>query len=491
MQSRSVMGAMVAVAFLTAVPPDRPTALSAQAPSVTVPPLPGDAPELVMPVVERGSLGNGLQVQVVEMHEVPLVQATLFIDGGARLDADIPGLATFTANMLDEGAGDRDAFQLAAELEYLGASLSTSADWNFTRLSLRAPKRTFPQAMQLLGDVLLRPRFTALDIQRQRDLRQAAIVARRDRPQAVSQLVFASAVFPAGHPYHRPIDGDSAGTAKLDSAGVRAFWERSALPSRATLVVTGDVTLTEARGWANDALGTWRNPSVTPAPLLETRPQPARPATRVVLVDKPGAPQSVIAVGGPGFDRRSPDYPAITLMNAILGGSFSARLNDILREQKGYSYGAYSVYDWQPIPSAFVAGSQVRTNVTDSSLAVFFQEFKRIREEPVSQAELDRAKQYLVLGALTEFETTGQVSDVLSSLMPWRLPLQTVPDDLAAIQRLGAAEVQQAAVKYLDPAHMTVVVVGDVKAIRPVVEALNLGPIQLRDVDGGVLSASP
>lgn len=489
---KSIRGTLVVATLLTALPPCRAAVLAqAPRPAVTVPPLPGDAPQLVMPVVERGSLGNGLQVQAVEMHEVPLVQATLFIDGGARLDGDLPGLATFTANMLDEGAGDRDAFQLAAELEYLGASLSTSADWNFTRLSLRAPKRTFPQAMQLLGDVLLRPRFTALDIQRQRDLRQAAIIARRDRPQAVSQLVFMGAVFPTGHPYHRPIDGDSAGTARLDSAGVRGFWERSALPSRATLLVTGDVTLTEARQWANDALGTWRNPSVAPAPLMESRPQPARPATRVVLVDKPGAPQSVITIGAPGFDRRTPDYPAITLMNAILGGSFSARLNDVLREQKGYSYGAFSDYDWEPIPSAFVAGSQVRTNVTDSSLVVFFQEFKRIREEPVSQAELDRAKQYLVLGALTDFETTGQVSGVLSSLMPWRLPLQTVPDDLAAIQRLGAAEVQQAAVKYLDPAHLTVVVVGDVKTIRPGIEALNLGPIQLRNVDGGMLPAAP
>lgn len=467
-----------------------PGALAAQGPmpTVTAPPRPGAPPALQLPAIERGSLANGLQLQVVEMHEVPLVQAVLLIEGGARLDADRPGLATFTANLLDEGAGDRDAFQLAAELEYLGASLSTSADWNRTRVALRAPKRTFAQAMQLVGDVVLRPRFSALDVQRQRDLRIAGILSRRDQPEAVSEVVFSAAVFPAAHPYHRPIDGDSAAAAGLDSAAVRNFWERTFVPARGLLLVTGDVTLTEAREVANAALGGWTTPRVAAAPMVDQVPAPARSATRVVLVDKPGAAQSVIAIGAPGYDRHSPDYPALTLLNTILGGSFSARLNDILREQKGYTYGAFSAFDWQPIPSAFVAGASVRTDVTDSSLAIFVQEFRRIRTEPVSAAELDRARQYVVLGALGDFETTGQVAGQIAALLPFRLPLETIPRDLEAIGRLGAADVQRAAARYLDPDRMTIVVVGDLKVIRPGIEALRLGPIEVRDVEGSLVS---
>jgi predicted Zn-dependent peptidase len=183
-------------------------------------------------------------------------------------------------------------------------------------------------------------------------------------------------------------------------------------------------------------------------------------------------------------DRRSEDYAAITLMNTILGGSFSARLNDILREQKGYTYGAFSGYAWRPLPGPFSAGAQVRTNVTDSSLAIFFSEFKRIREEPVSDAELQRARAYLTLGALTEFETTGDVAAQLAGLNEFGLPLTSIAEELAAISRVTAADVQRVAQTYLDPTRLTVVVVGDVATVRPAVEALAIGPVELRDFNG-------
>jgi zinc protease len=203
-----------------------------------------------------------------------------------------------------------------------------------------------------------------------------------------------------------------------------------------------------------------------------------------VLVDKPGAAQSVVAIGAPGVTRRSPDYPAITLMNTILGGSFSSRLNDVLREQKGYTYGAGSGYSWRPLPGPFTASAQVRSNVTDSSLAIFFREFRRIRDSGVTGTELERARAYLVLGSLGDFETTGQVAGQLAALTVLGLPLTTIPADLAAIQHLTAADVQRAARTYLDPDHLTVVVVGDIATIRPGIEALGLGPVEVRDYNG-------
>ena len=181
---------------------------------------------------------------------------------------------------------------------------------------------------------------------------------------------------------------------------------------------------------------------------MEGAAAPTEPTT-IYLVDKPEAAQSVIMIGAPGVDRRSPDYGAITLMNTILGGSFSSRLNQILREQKGFTYGAGSDYDWRPVAGPFIASSAVRTNVTDSSLAIFFSEFKRLRSEPVTDAELARARSYVVLGTLGDFETTRQVAGGLGSLDVFGLPLSTIPKDLERIQALGAADVQRAAEKYL------------------------------------------
>jgi predicted Zn-dependent peptidase len=320
-------------------------------------------------------------------------------------------------------------------------------------------------------------------VERQRDLRIASILQSRDQPGAVAGNVFGYTVYPMSHPYHRPLGGDSVSTVQLDSATVRDFWNRAADPRKATLVIAGDLTLDEARSLASSALGGWRAPTAAAADPTSAA-EPPRPATRVFLVDKPEAAQSVLMIGAPGVARNSPDYAAITLMNTILGGSFSSRLNDILREQKGFTYGARSNYSWRPLPGPFAASAAVRTDVTDSSLAIFFEEFRRIRSEPVTQQELDRAKSYVTLGSLGDFETTGQVAGQLSSLDMFGLTLADIPKELDRVKALGVADVQRAAERYLDPAHLTIVVVGDVKNIRAGVEALGLGPVTLLDHEG-------
>lgn len=456
-----------------------PTSLHAQV--TTAPPL-GAAPVLTLPSVDTARLGNGLTILTARNAEVPLVSARLIIDGGARVEGTPPGLATFTAGMLDEGAGGRDALELAEAVDYLGASLGAGAGWESFTVSVSGPKRTFAEAMGLLADVVLRPTFASADVARERDARQAALLAAKDSPGQVASRVFSRNVFPAGHPYHVNISGDSVSTAALDSASVRAFWSRVADPRKAVLVVTGDVTPAEARQWAMQHLGAWASPAMTaekrPATAVPAAP---RPGTRVILVDKPGAPQSVIFIGAPGVERDSPDYPAIEMMNTILGGSFSSRLNDILREQRGYSYGAGSGFAWNPVPGPFQASSQVRTNVTDSSLAVFFREFKRIRDEPVDVVELERARNYLVLGALGDYETAGQVAGAISTSLLFGFPLERTARELAAMSRVTADDVQRVARQYLDPSRLTVVVVGDIAAIRPGIEQLGLGPIEVQE----------
>lgn len=470
--ARRARGAFPALALLLAAP------LSAQ---VTTAPLLRPAPALTLPAVDTARLGNGLTILVSRNAEVPIVDASLIIDGGARTETDLEGLATFTADMLDEGAAGKDALQFAEAVEYLGAGLGAGGGWESISVTLSAPKRVFNEAMGLMADVVLRPNFHEADVVRRRDIRQAGLITARDNANAVASRVFFRNVFPAGHPFHRSIIGDSASTARLDSAAVRNFWARAADPRHATLIVTGDVTPAEARQWAMRHFGAWSAPAAglgkAPASAVAAAP---RPATRVILVDKPNAPQSVILIGAPGLDRDTPDFPALQVLNTILGGSFSSRLNDILREQRGYSYGARSGWSFSPVPGPFLASSGVRTDVTDSSVAIFFREFERIRNEPVAQEELERARNYIVLGSLDLYETAGQVGGAIAGALQFGFPLQRTADELSAMAKVTVADVQRVARQYLDFHHLTVVIVGDLAQIRAGIERLRLGPVEVQ-----------
>ena len=260
----------------------------------------GPPPTLTMPGVEHSALANGLHIELVSMHELPLAQVTLVIDGGARLDGSRPGITAFTAGMLDEGAGARDAFAFASELEYLGATLQTGATWDAVTLTLRAPTRTIAQAMTLLVDAVLRPRFSALDVARQRDLRIAAILQERDDPQTLARRAFHRNAYPAGHPYHFALGGDSTTVAGFDSTAIRAFWTSIADPRRATLIVTGDLKLPQARAMAQAALADWRPPPRgLPIAAAGKVAAPVPAPTRIVLLDRPDAEQSMIVIGTP------------------------------------------------------------------------------------------------------------------------------------------------------------------------------------------------
>ncbi|MGH7592341.1 MAG: M16 family metallopeptidase, partial [Gemmatimonadales bacterium] len=364
---------------------------------VTSPPVLGPAPRLVLPAVERTTLPNGITIIVSRNAEVPIVEGRLMIDGGARVRGVPTGLPAFAASTLLEGAGGRTGVQLAEEIDLLGARIGANAGWDAFTISVRSPRRTIDHAMALMADVALQPNFAAADVARLRNLQLARLLQGRDQPGTVANRVFFRNVFPVGDPYHDNLSGDSSSVATFDSTAVRNFWNRAIDPRRATFIITGDVTLAEAKQWVTAHFADWRPPASPlewiPAAALAA---PPHPATRVILVDKPNAAQSVIYVGEPGISRSSPDYPAVTLMNTILGGSFSSRLNDFLREQLGYTYGAGSNFEWAPVPGPFIAASQVRTNVTDSSLAVFFREIRRIGNEPVTLVELTRGKNYIV-----------------------------------------------------------------------------------------------
>lgn len=461
-----------------------PLALQAQQGAFdrTRPPAMAPAPALSVPAVRTARLDNGARIRVVEHRELPLVHVTLQISGGGRLDRDTPGLASFVATMLREGAGARDANSLQAELAFLGATLNTGTDWDFTSVTLRVARRNLEPALDLMADVVLRPIFNGADVRRQRDLRLAGLLQQKDQPRALATLAFNALLFPAGHPYNQSMGGDSAATSRLDSAMVRAFHTGTFRPNRATFTVVGDLSDAEARALLTRRFGTWgvSGAERTPAPVLVN---PVRnQARQVVLVDKPGAAQSVIMIGAPGLERTSPDFAAIQVMNTILGGSFSSRLNSNLRETKGYTYGANSGFQWRPLPGAFIASSDVRTDVTDSSLVEFFKEMNLIRDSLVAPDELARAKAYLRLGVPGDLESTAQIAGQIIGLGAFNLPLTWLQEYVTRVDAVTVEDVQRVARRFVPATTPTVVIVGDLSKIRAGIEALNLGPITTMSV---------
>ena len=461
-------------------------ALSAQQPAFdrSKPPTLGATPTLSVPRVETTRLANGPALKVVEQHELPLVQVTLQLAGGGRLDNDTPGLATFAANLLDEGAGKRDANALQSELAFLGASLSTSANWDNTTVSLKVARRNLEAALDLMADVVLRPTFAAKEVRRQRDLRIATLLQQKDQPASLAGLAFSQRLFPDGHPYHQSLGGDSVTTARLDSARVRDFYLGSVRPARATFYVVGDIDAAQARKLLGARFGLWATvgPERRPAPVLVQAIKPQ--GIQIVLVDKPGAAQSVIIIGAPGVERTSADHAAIEVMNTILGGSFSSRLNTVLRETKGYTYGAGSGFAYRPLPGPFTANSSVRTNVTDSSLVEFFRELKAIRDVPVTADELERAKAYIMLAIPGDLESTSQIAGEMTGLGGWNLSLDWLQDFATSVGKVTMADVQRVAKQFIPAENAFIVVVGDLARIRPGIEALRLGEVTVRDVSG-------
>ena len=454
--------------------------VAAQALDLSKPPPIGSPPVLHFPAVHQDSLPSGLALYVVEQHEVPVVQFMLTIRGGGREDGEIAGLATFTAKMLQEGADTLDAFGVAAQAEYLGAELSTGADWDRSYAGIKVPRRTMAPALELLATVLLKPNFRATDVKRQQSLRFSSIRQSRDEPDSVARNAFYAVVYPPGHPYHRPLGGDSAGTARLDSTVVRHFWQRAYRPSRATLIVSGDITTDEAKKLVGRVFRDWHDAPDTKHGGDQTVPPPMLGQNTVYLVDKPGAAQSVIAIGQPGVERRSPDYFALQVMNTVLGGSFSSRLNQNLRETKGYTYGAFSGFAYRPVPGPFTATAAVRSEVTDSSLIQFFRELQAIRDSLVTDTELQRAKSYIALGLPRDLETPEQLTKAVQNLLLFGLPLDYYEQYVTRIMSVTREDVRRVARKYIDPTHVAILVVGDQQKIRSGIAALRLGALEER-----------
>lgn len=451
------------------------SALAAQAPDRSKPPVSGPAPVLKTPTILKRTLSNGLAVWVVEMHEVPVVDVALVVTSGSGADpAGAFGVASFTAAMLDEGAGSRSALELADAVEFLGASLSISSSWDASTVRLHALASKLNDALPLLADVSLRPTFPAIEMERLRKERLTSLLQTRDNPASLVGIAFARLVFGQTHRYGTPMLGTDATNTAMTVSDLKTFYAAHYQPGNAHLIVTGDVAAADLLPMLEKTFGGWKGPAGPPKPTLAPPPAPA--ARRVFLVDKPGAAQSQIRIGGVGVSRNTPDYHVIDVMNTILGGSFSSRLNLNLREDKGYTYGASSLFDMRSAAGPFLAGAGVQTDKTVESLQEIFKELEGMRA-PVPADELARAKSLQALSFPAAFETTGQISSQLAELVVYGLPESELSEYVPKIQAVTAADVERAAKQRLTTDRFVVVVVGDLAAIEQPIRRANLGAV--------------
>ena len=464
-------------------PVSRPTPVAAAMPAIdSVPPKLGPAPTLKLPPVERRVLPNGLTLLVVEQHELPLADFLLVVGSGNEADpTPRGGLASLTAQLLREGTSTRTSPQIADQLSFLGASLTTGSAWDMSQVGLHTPTAQLDSALGLFADVVMHPSFPQKEVERLKKQRLTELLQAKDRPRDIADRVFASVLYGSVHPYGHTATGTEESTKAITRADVKAFYDAYFRPNNATLIVVGDLAADDVERRARTLFGGWSRRTVPDTRYPQLSNVPAAPT--IYLVDKPGAPQSSIRIGNIGVPRSTSDYFALQVMNTILGGSFTSRLNQNLREKKGYTYGAGSGFSMRRQAGPFSARAEVTGTKTDSSLVEFLRELRSIRDT-VSSTELARAKQYLQLGLPSDFETTTDIAFQLVPVVVYGLPADYYSTYVQQIENITQADVQRVARQYVDPSRMSIVVVGDRASIENGLRALNVGAISVRDLTG-------
>lgn len=456
--------------------------VAAQAPDRSRAPRTGAPPALKLPAIQKRQLSNGLPVWIVELHEVPVVQANLVVLSGSGDDpAGKFGVANLTASMLLEGAGSRSALEIADAVDFLGADLVANAGSDSSAVRLHVPVARLAEALPIMADVALRPTFPNDELGRLRAQRLTTVIQGRDEPETIAALAFARVLYGTTHRYGTAQTGAAQTIKAFTVDDVRSFYNAVYRPNNAALIVVGDVTADAVVRLLETSFGSWRPQG--PAPQHTSLPTPPLPAARqVYIIDKPGAPQSQVRIGWVGVPRSTPDFFPIQVMNTVLGGAFSSRLNLNLREKNGYTYGASSQFDMRSAAGPFVAAAGVQTDKTADALKEFFNELTAIGQ-PVPAEELARAKNYVSLRFPSGFETTGDISARLEQALIYKLPDDYFATYVQKIEAVTVAEAQRVAQKYIPPTRLAVVIAGDRAAIEPGIRALNLGPITILKVD--------
>ena len=445
-------------------------------------PAPGPDPLFRFPQIARHTLRNGLKVRTVEHPGVPVVTIAMQIDGGLGADpTGREGLASMTADMVDEGTGSLSAIDVSDALARIGAEYDVEVGADVTIFTLTTLTRFAGRGAELLSNMLTAPSMHVPDFERIRQLRLDRLRQLKDLPPAVAERAFLRLLYPS-HPYGHLAIGNETSLRELTLDEVVRFHEATFLPPRATLVIAGALSHPDLVAIAQDAFETW-NGKVdgldAPAAAADVTPQPA-PAGRLVMVPREGAAQSELRIGHLSARRDTPDYAPLLVMNAILGGQFVSRINLKLREQKAFTYGVRTGFDWRRGLGPFSVQTSVYTAATAESIADTLQEISALRgERPATPQEMSLAQASLTRGYPRNFETAQQVARSVSQLALFNLPDSYFEEFVPKVNAVTAGEVTRVAQTYLDPARAIALVVGDRKATEQSLDALGLGELQV------------
>lgn len=427
------------------------------------------------PVVHRMQLANGIRVIVAPMPRLPIVTALALIDVGASADpAGAEGLAALMARTLDEGTGTLDGAALTDRFEALGTSFEASADWDSLVARLTLTPTRLETGFALFAQVLRAPNFPADDVARKRDERLDDLAQQLAEPRGLADRRFTGFLYGPRSRYGRPAGGTAHSVAALDAAAVRGFHAKHVGPATTTMILVGDLTPAGAQRLVEAHFGDWRAPADRGA---TTEVLGSRERQRCVIVSKPEAPQSELRVGHIGVPRSHPDHLAIVVMNAILGGLFSSRINLNLREKHAFTYGASSGYDWRRAAGPFVVSTAVRSDVTSRAVEEILREVDAMRAAPPTHDEVTLATDYLAGVFPLRYESTAAVAGALAGAAVFDLPedwFRTYRDQVLAI---SAEQVHAAARAHVDPSRLLLLAVGDAAVIESPLTALGVAPV--------------
>jgi zinc protease len=437
-------------------------------PDRSVPPAPAPLRPFHFPPVQRRTLSNGMHVLVAEAHQLPVVTLGVSIPAsGLDEDPARAGLAALTGALLDSGAAGRTGLEIAEELEGLGVLEDSGVSWDSTYVGFTGLRTRIEPAARVLADLVRRPDFPEAELDRVRAQRLAGIAQRRADPSLLANEAALRFIFDPATPYARALSGTLGTLEGLTRQDVEAYHAARYLPAGATLIAAGDLTADDAVRIGEACFGDWVG---APEPSTPPVVRPRSDAPRVVLVDRPGSVQSELRVGQVGIARTDPDYYAVVVMNQILGGGFSSRLNLSLRERHGYTYGLSSSFTTRCHPGPFVVATAVQSGATAASVREILHEVRAIRETEVAQAELDDARGYLAGVFPLRLETTAGIASRLSQIAVYGLPDDDIDRYRERILAVSAADVLRAAREHLDPDALVATVVGDAAELRPSLE---------------------
>ena len=452
-------------------------------------PEPGPARTFKFPPVEKSVLPSGLRLWTVRHPQVPVVSLILLITRGAAADPPRQdGLAAITADMLDEGSGDRSAIEMHEALARLGAQFDTDIGSDATAVSVTALSRVTDRVLPLVGDIVTRPSLRESDFERVRQLRLHRLKQLRDSPAAVADRAFLSLLY-GEDPYgHSPI-GNEASLALLTIDDVRSFHAREIVPGAATLIAVGDCDHSTMARLAADAFADWREDHGRrpPDPGPGTKDQaPSAPlqGPRLAVVPRSRAPQSELRIGQVAAARQTPDYHALALANAILGGQFVSRVNLNLREDKGFTYGARTAFEFRRRPGPFVLQVSVQTAATVQAIHESIAEIVGIRgTHPVTPAELSFGIAALTRGYARTFETADQIGRAVMQLALYDLPDDYYAEFVPRIEAVSQDDVSRVMTRYIDPDRLTTLIVGDLDVFGAELGGLGLGDPRVLPAD--------